>query len=138
MVANADTRTAEERVHDGASYLDTKIPDWHDQIDVTSLDMADECKCVLGQLAGNAVNLDRFGWERTEIPDDEYTYYTFIEATEAWGIEDDSIAYGFDRTSISDIGWEEEKYDSKSQLLYADLRAAWVAEINIRRQKEIS
>ena len=45
--------TIEQRVANGAAYLDKILPDWLDQIDLAVFDVASPCNCVLGQVYGN-------------------------------------------------------------------------------------
>jgi hypothetical protein len=44
------------RVASGAIYLDSKMPDWHERINVSQLDMHSTSNCVLGQLFGGYWN----------------------------------------------------------------------------------
>lgn len=44
------TETADRGVAAGAALLDERIPQWWQRIDVGQLDLADSCRCVLGQL----------------------------------------------------------------------------------------
>ena len=43
-----------ERVAAGAAWLDEHRPGWVDRVDPVTLDLGDECHCVLGQEYGNA------------------------------------------------------------------------------------
>lgn len=49
----------------GIQLLDKKVPDWRQRIDKETLDLADGCNCVLGQLFGSytkgTFELDIFG-----------------------------------------------------------------------------
>ena len=47
-----DRRRLSRRVTKGARLLDEKRPGWADEIDVESLDLSNDCQCVLGQLHG--------------------------------------------------------------------------------------
>jgi hypothetical protein len=47
------TLTIAERVQRGASLLDTKFPGWVDQVDLSTLDLASGCDCILGQRFGD-------------------------------------------------------------------------------------
>lgn len=62
-------KTIEERVGDGAVFLDATIPGWPARVNVDSLALGSCLRCVLGQLVGfeNGLNLlDRFtNWEGT-------------------------------------------------------------------------
>jgi hypothetical protein len=46
-------KTIEQRVADGATFLDMTVPGWWDRIDVKLLDLGNCFKCVLGQLCGD-------------------------------------------------------------------------------------
>lgn len=37
----------------GIQLLDEKMPDWRDKIDPKTLDLANDCNCVIGQLFGS-------------------------------------------------------------------------------------
>lgn len=54
--------TVEARVARGAAWLDSVHPGWERRIDLASLDLADGCRCVLGQLATAAVRLPLTGF----------------------------------------------------------------------------
>lgn len=41
---------ASERVQAGATWLDDKVPGWHNMIDIRTLDVEDADNCILGQL----------------------------------------------------------------------------------------
>src|SRR4051812_23092318 len=47
------TLTIAERVQRGASLLDTEFPGWVDQVDLSSLNLASGCDCILGQRFGD-------------------------------------------------------------------------------------
>jgi hypothetical protein len=42
-----------ERVQAGAAFLDEERPDWRWEIDTATLDLSDDCGCVLGQIFGD-------------------------------------------------------------------------------------
>ena len=109
---------AEGRVREGAKFLDEKIPDWYRQVVVEELDMADECRCVLGQLGDKQVNLDRVGWH----PDSWDPGDGFSRLTDAFDVAGGQIG--------CDVVW-----DSKIERLmctFEELRDAWVVEIETR------
>lgn len=81
--------TIEQRVAEGADLLDTEHPDWWRTIDIGRLDLADRCRCVLGQIWGDyyqaPITLDDAvlcGFDASEAtmaaPEE------FTELTEAW------------------------------------------------------
>jgi hypothetical protein len=41
------------RVARGAEWLDKEVPGWEEQIDLSTLDLADSCQCILGQVYRN-------------------------------------------------------------------------------------
>lgn len=43
-------KTAEKRVKNGAEYLDEVRPDWAEEINTSTLDLANIYRCILGQL----------------------------------------------------------------------------------------
>lgn len=107
--------TAKAVVKRGAKMLDKKLPGWEKKVAITTLRMDDGCKCVLGQLGGKYVNLDRLGWERDGSPDyDEMLVLLGIARYEP------ATKHGFDVNF--DIGTS-----------YADLQKAWIEEIRDRR-----
>lgn len=42
--------TAEEAAANGAQLLDEQYPGWHNKVDPDTLDIADTCQCICGQL----------------------------------------------------------------------------------------
>lgn len=115
---------AEELVAKGATLLDEKLPDWFAQIDTDSLEMASECFCVLGQLGGNKVNLDKLGFEPDEwVPDeaDGFTKMCQVLEPRADEIGCDAVWEGLDTDQVHLV------------ITFEDLRAAWLVEIEKRR-----
>lgn len=47
------TSTIAERVQRGAFLLDTQFPGWVDQVDLSTLNLASGCDCILGQKFGD-------------------------------------------------------------------------------------
>lgn len=43
-------KTPKGRVASGARWLDQYIPDWYERARINNLNMADTCRCVLGQV----------------------------------------------------------------------------------------
>jgi hypothetical protein len=39
-------------VKQGIYLLDAEVPDWREKIDIARLDLADPCRCILGQVIG--------------------------------------------------------------------------------------
>jgi len=50
FTVSANAHTVQERVKEGASYLDKKSPGWDARINLARLDMSDPRICILGQL----------------------------------------------------------------------------------------
>ena len=46
-------RKYERQVSNGIALLDRKKPNWRDSVDLATLDMANSCDCVLGQVYGH-------------------------------------------------------------------------------------
>jgi len=69
--------TIEERVEAGAAWLDANRPGWVDRINLRTLDLGEDCGCVLGQVYGDwldrpdEVNGSEFemGFQRDESQD---------------------------------------------------------------------
>lgn len=65
--------TIAERVAAGAEWLDEYSPGWVARIDLSSLDTADPCNCVLGQIYGSYFESPRRArilWEDDYIADE--------------------------------------------------------------------
>lgn len=60
------TATISERVAAGAKWLDAHVPTWAKEIDVKRLNLADSCRCVLGQLVHG-------------VPGDVYSFSTYLD-----------------------------------------------------------
>lgn len=114
---------AEDRVAAGAALLDEKLPGWHDQIDTETLEMGDECRCVLGQLGSNQVNLDRLGWEPSPRIHADEEEDGFSRLCDFWEIS--ASNYG------CDIYWDHAIDDAVAS--YDELKDAWLVEIAKRR-----
>lgn len=133
LTAKQTAKNAKKFVAEGAVFLDTKIPDWYDQIELDSLSMGDECKCVLGQLGSERVNLDRLG-----VPDiaegDQY-----VEICKAFGWigsdrDVDDTTLGFEVATRFDESDADGCWGGYTELTtYEDLHIAWVSEIAKRR-----
>jgi hypothetical protein len=101
--------TIEERVEAGAAWLDANRRGWVDRIDLETLDLGDECRCVLGQEFGSWDDRpDSLNWDRT-------------------------ILLGFQR---ADGRFFEDDWDAmaaQEAREYAELTAAWRDYITARR-----
>lgn len=110
--------TAKAVVERGAKLLDKKLPGWHNKVAITSLNMGSACHCVLGQVGGKAVNLDRIGWH------DPIRRPGFNDMTELIGLDD------FDDIARNGFDFDMEPWS------YSELRAAWIDEIRARRKAQ--
>lgn len=113
------TETAHDLVQRGAALLDEKLPGWADQIDLDTLQMADGCRCVLGQIGGREFNLDALGWHEGYAPN-----YERLARLVFTGYKDE-CAHGFNQLM-----------DSKDHPIgppFDDLQDAWKGEIVARR-----
>lgn len=59
----AVSATLDERIDAGVAWLDANVPDWLDRIDLDRLDLADTCKCVLGQTFAHIAQWDSYADE---------------------------------------------------------------------------
>ncbi len=65
---------AQARVRSGAAYLDQLYPAWADHININTFDLADCCRCVLGQLHGDYFTavvdrriIPRYAWQGPRV-----------------------------------------------------------------------
>jgi len=75
------TASAERRVARGAKFLDERVPNWEQRINLERLDISSDTDCVLGQLFGTYV--ESFG--KTPLSNDqdlEFGFYTTEYAEE--------------------------------------------------------
>lgn len=114
---------ANELVARGAALLDEKLPDWYNLINLDSLEMADECKCVLGQIGEHKVNLDRLAGEPLTEADGRH----FWGARAALGCSDDDVVF---------CGFDDWATYEGTLTTYEELQAAWTREIEKRREVE--
>jgi hypothetical protein len=75
-------------VRRGESFLDVHVPGWRDQVDPSSLDLADCHQCVLGQVFGDyndaVVLLGLTLKDAQRLGFDWWGRQTFVRLTEAW------------------------------------------------------
>jgi hypothetical protein len=73
-----DMLSIEQRVQNGATFLDANVVGWVDKINLKTLNIASSCKCVVGQVTGKAYHegvrslglghpLDGRGYERANM-----------------------------------------------------------------------
>lgn len=74
-----------ERVANGASLLDAKVPGWFSRINLSTLDICDGENCVLGQLFGDYEDgcefLFHLGGSRQERAEHGVTLYNWDDET---------------------------------------------------------
>jgi hypothetical protein len=92
--------TIPERVAAGAAWLDAAMPNWIDKVDLDTLDVGSDCRCILGQTFGHYqrspedarwsvpdgmtyLAADR-GFNVDNNPDDEAETAEFAELTAEW------------------------------------------------------
>ena len=97
--------TINERVAKGAAILDAKKPGWERQIDIASLQLADSCHCVLGQLYGH--------------------YFDGLDAIKL--LHDPALIPG---TSGAGAGFNT--YPHEGMTVFADLDEAWISLVKER------
>jgi hypothetical protein len=101
--------TIAERVARGAALLDEREPGWWQRIDLSKLDLASTCRCVLGQL-----NTDRDG-----------PYPRWSDILDRFGVQlRNEFSHGFN------VGGEG------TEAKFANLTAAWRELIEERRGDE--
>lgn len=113
--------TPRERAHRGALYLDRVMPDWYERVEVKYLDLADECRCVLGQIfeSPSAVAI---------MHDSGFSLGCEVLLSEdAQGSGDASIMLGFD------YGMFDVPSTGTGQLDWRGLTAAWREEVSVRQ-----
>jgi hypothetical protein len=75
MTANRDSATTDitRRVAAGVALLDGQRPDWHETIDLHTLQVSSCTRCVLGQLNGDVSD----GYAEYDIDDNDAWRYGF-------------------------------------------------------------
>lgn len=141
-----DIVTTRTRVKAGAAYLDVTQPGWYRTLDVEHLDLADECRCVLGQLFQPVkdadYSLDSDDYDDERLPDDGYS--CGINALFGKGIDphyDDRAElqaklYGFNvlyRDDAVRLGLHLAQLENEDD--YAALQHEWERQINKRLRK---
>lgn len=112
-----------DRVLNGVDFLDDKIPNWIDKINLPTLDLADGYACVLGQLAINSA-LKSAGYTIQDASDG------FDEACRVLHIDEETEApsLGFIQSESDDPDLDLGYDDS-----YYTLNHMWAAVIMLRR-----
>lgn len=76
-----------QRVANGSAWLDQQMPGWRDQItDLDNLDIADGCRCILGQTMGWVEGVNQFYWgtNRGAGDIDDYGFLPNSGLNQAW------------------------------------------------------
>ncbi len=113
-----DQDPTEARVARGASHLDAHLPGWERRIDLAILDLADSCRCVLGQLYAQVPrdHIANIHWTCTPYS------HGAVCVPDAIGEDVDNFAY--------DHGFEAWGPDTRGE--YALLDEAWITLIKAR------
>lgn len=102
-----------ERVSRGAEALDVEHPGWAEMIDLSELQLSDECNCVVGQLSTQVVPGYRYG---SFVPEEVLSFRYNLSDYDPC---DFASMLGFDIYSGSD----------DNEAAYALLQEAWLDEI---------
>jgi hypothetical protein len=84
-----DAPPVPDRVQAGVDLLDREVPGWVGYVDLDSLDVTDECRCVLGQVFGGGAR-DGYseGLDELDIVG-RASVYGFCAADNAGGYDDE-------------------------------------------------
>jgi hypothetical protein len=100
-------------VADGAAHMDAQVPGWERHVDVSKIDMASGCQCVLGQVGQVIMEKQRAVWlsdHCMQMPDGE------ISTPWSWMKThfDFDIVGAFSSTSVHDawVALIKERFDS--------------------------
>jgi hypothetical protein len=110
--------TIEQRVANGAAWLDERIPNWADRISLLDFDMREDCNCVIGQVVGNYSYII----DGLDVPPDHVV--TETEAAEL----------GFDAHARVDRDDRLDSGDLECQPEFEALQAEWTKVISARRE----
>jgi hypothetical protein len=112
--------SVQERVARGARWLDEVSPWWRDAMALRTFDLANGCRCVLGQVFAEAA-----------APSDGYTYALgkVVSSAELLACRDWPAAHGFA------LGWSLEDALRSPRDELAQLEAEWCSVIHGRRDE---
>lgn len=132
--------TLEERARLGAAWLDGRVPDWWTHVELTQLDQKWPSMCVVTQVCrGVQLQDDPYGvgfftvccdyYGRQRSPSTWPEYAPFVRRV--FGLDDrvpyrETVQLGF---ALS----HHEARSARSEELWAELTAAWAAEVTRRR-----
>lgn len=82
-----------ERVLAGAAYLDEKVPDWRERVEVNTLELSHPCRCVLGQIFTPVIQAlpvrEAANYLTYEFSEDgDYDGYRYATEEEEWDEDD--------------------------------------------------
>ncbi len=119
------TDTTMDRVQRGAELLDRTYPGWDDSVDLSNLQLASTCRCILGQAFGDYTH----GLFRTGI-----THLPLeLGAEHPRMVNIGAIRHGFLAESALDPDYDGEKMDKQ----YVVLTEAWREHILERRTQRL-
>jgi hypothetical protein len=111
-----------ERVARGAALLDREYPGWHQRIDLSVLDLANSCRCILGQVYRPVAHIP--GQQTSWGQEDGYD-----TGTEDLNLNSgDIVDHGFDFCA-EDLLLSAGR---SPEALYAELDELWIGEIRKR------
>lgn len=113
------------------AWLDAYVPDWWRYLEVKKLDIANSCKCVLGQLGGGEelpIPYDTINpYDAACSANQSYRNLLIGTALQEAPIMDDPYLFGFD--------FSDNQYTSDNEdYIYTDLTRRWKKVINDRRK----
>lgn len=108
------------RVERGVSWLDAHVPDWIDKVEVIELQMADPCRCILGQVFGDEADPEPYGYSGFDIGLDK------AYETDPDGLDESATGWAVDHGFDADIDWE-----------YSALAEEWSGVIEARRKAKV-
>lgn len=123
----------------GAALWGRTLPTWYRDIDKKSLDMAQACSCIVGQIGQKRVNLDLLGdIERASVYDRESPYSWILRRLGVGRHEISQEHNGFvpplRRVRVRSLfaGGDGYYWRRESACSWADLQQAWIEEIDKR------
>jgi hypothetical protein len=116
--------TAVRRVKRGARWLDEHWPDWWREVDLSTLNLASSCDCVLGQLGRDYTAVaNHFSLVLSE---DERDLVDGFNLFEQWVMPN----LGLDDVDMQNFGFEYAPWEG---VTYENLQEAWADAITERR-----
>lgn len=121
----------------GAALWDRKLPTWYRDIDKTKLVMSDACRCIIGQIGQQRVNLDVLGdIDRAHESNRESPYSWILRRLGAGRHEISQEANGFvpplRRVRVRRTFGGGDYWGRESACSWEDLQQAWIEQIDKR------